>query len=165
MLQYCLCHDDHWCVFTVTYLCERISPSVRHRGRLTARLPPRFVGDVAKAMGDAQSTVKRYCTETLEPGTGKRWFEVRIYRSTYSRIWTDGCLPERDGHSVVWVGGFHSVSPWMDFLSSLQTPSVLRNCVTTCSMSSDIWRYRGGKEHQKHLVLLIKGEIWKVISI
>jgi hypothetical protein len=36
----------------------------------------RSLGDVAKAMGDAESTVKRYYTETLEPGTGKKWFEV-----------------------------------------------------------------------------------------
>jgi flavin reductase (DIM6/NTAB) family NADH-FMN oxidoreductase RutF len=27
-------------------------------------------------MGDAESTFKRYYTETLEPGTGKKWFEV-----------------------------------------------------------------------------------------
>jgi len=36
----------------------------------------RSLGDLAKAMGDAESTVKRYYTETLEPGTGKKWFEV-----------------------------------------------------------------------------------------
>jgi len=36
----------------------------------------RSLGDVAKAMGDAESTVKRYYTETLEPGIGKKWFEV-----------------------------------------------------------------------------------------
>jgi hypothetical protein len=36
----------------------------------------RSLGDVAKAMGDAEATVKRYYTETLEPGTGRKWFEV-----------------------------------------------------------------------------------------
>jgi hypothetical protein len=34
-------------------------------------------GDVAKAMGDIESTVKRYYIQTLEPGTGHAWFAVR----------------------------------------------------------------------------------------
>jgi hypothetical protein len=35
----------------------------------------RNAGDVAKAMGDAESTVKRFYTQTLEPGVGHHWFD------------------------------------------------------------------------------------------
>lgn len=48
----------------------------------TYALTFRSLGDVAKAMGDAEPTVKRYYTETLEPGTGKSWFEVQLARAT-----------------------------------------------------------------------------------
>jgi hypothetical protein len=34
-------------------------------------------GAVAKAMGDQESTVKRWYVRTSEPGTGHAWFEVR----------------------------------------------------------------------------------------
>jgi hypothetical protein len=34
----------------------------------------RSSGDVARAMGDAESTVKRFYVQTLEPGVGKSWF-------------------------------------------------------------------------------------------
>jgi hypothetical protein len=34
-------------------------------------------GDVAKAMGDNESTVKRWYIETLEPGEGHAWFAIR----------------------------------------------------------------------------------------
>ncbi len=44
----------------------------------TYGLTIRSLGDVAKAMGDAESTVKRYYTETLEPGTGRKWFQVAL---------------------------------------------------------------------------------------
>ena len=36
----------------------------------------RSSGDVARAMGDAESTVKRFYVQTLEPGVGKKWFEL-----------------------------------------------------------------------------------------
>jgi hypothetical protein len=36
----------------------------------------RSSGDVARAMGDAESTVKRFYVRTLEPGVGKEWFEL-----------------------------------------------------------------------------------------
>jgi integrase len=36
----------------------------------------RSSGDVARAMGDAESTVKRFYVRTLEPGVGKKWFNV-----------------------------------------------------------------------------------------
>jgi hypothetical protein len=36
----------------------------------------RSSGDVARAMGDAESTVKRFYVRTLEPGFGKRWFSL-----------------------------------------------------------------------------------------
>ena len=35
------------------------------------------LGDVARAMGDAESTVKRFYVRTLEPGVGKDWFNLR----------------------------------------------------------------------------------------
>jgi hypothetical protein len=40
----------------------------------------RSSGDVARAMGDAESTVKRFYVRTLEPGTGKKWFSPEISR-------------------------------------------------------------------------------------
>jgi hypothetical protein len=36
----------------------------------------RSSGDVARAMGDAEGTVKRYYVQTLEPGVGKKWFNL-----------------------------------------------------------------------------------------
>jgi hypothetical protein len=36
----------------------------------------RSAGDVARAMGDAESTVKRFYVQTLEPGVGKKWFNL-----------------------------------------------------------------------------------------
>lgn len=36
----------------------------------------RSSGDVARAMGDAESTVKRFYVQTLEPGVGKKWFNL-----------------------------------------------------------------------------------------
>jgi hypothetical protein len=36
----------------------------------------RSPGDVARAMGDAEGTVKRYYVQTLEPGVGKKWFNL-----------------------------------------------------------------------------------------
>jgi hypothetical protein len=36
----------------------------------------RSAGDVARAMGDAESTVKRFYVQTLEPGVGKKWFHA-----------------------------------------------------------------------------------------
>jgi hypothetical protein len=36
----------------------------------------RSSGDVARAMGDAESTVKRFYVQTLEPGVGKEWFNL-----------------------------------------------------------------------------------------
>ena len=36
----------------------------------------RSSGDVARAMGDAESTMKRFYVRTLEPGVGKKWFNV-----------------------------------------------------------------------------------------
>lgn len=38
----------------------------------------RSVGDVAKAMGDQEATVKRYYIETLEPNVGHEWFKVKL---------------------------------------------------------------------------------------
>jgi hypothetical protein len=37
----------------------------------------RSAGDVAKACGDLESTIKRFYTQLLEPGTGKAWFDIR----------------------------------------------------------------------------------------
>jgi len=31
---------------------------------------------VARAMGDAEGTVKRFYVQTLEPGVGKNWFNL-----------------------------------------------------------------------------------------
>ena len=36
----------------------------------------RSSGDVARSMGDAESTVKRFYVRTLEPGVGKEWFDL-----------------------------------------------------------------------------------------
>jgi len=36
----------------------------------------RSSGDVARAMGDAESTVKRFYVQTLEPRLGKKWFTL-----------------------------------------------------------------------------------------
>ena len=36
----------------------------------------RSSGDVARAMGDAEATVKRFYVQTLEPGVGKNWFNL-----------------------------------------------------------------------------------------
>ena len=44
----------------------------------TFALTFRSLGDVAKAMGDAQATVKSYYVETLEPGVGREWFQVKL---------------------------------------------------------------------------------------
>ena len=44
----------------------------------TYALTFRSLGDVAKAMGDAASTVKRNYTQTLEPDTGLAWFEPKL---------------------------------------------------------------------------------------
>jgi hypothetical protein len=38
----------------------------------------RSTGDVAKAMGDKEETVKRYYIETLEPNAGKTWFKPKV---------------------------------------------------------------------------------------
>jgi hypothetical protein len=37
----------------------------------------RGAGEVAKAAGDLESTIKRFYTQLLEPGTGKAWFDIR----------------------------------------------------------------------------------------
>src|ERR1700757_2349417 len=42
----------------------------------TYALTFRSSGDVARAMGDAEGTVKRYYVQTLEPGVGKNWFNL-----------------------------------------------------------------------------------------
>jgi hypothetical protein len=42
----------------------------------TYALTFRSSGDVARAMGDAEGTVKRYYVQTLEPGVGKKWFSL-----------------------------------------------------------------------------------------
>jgi hypothetical protein len=36
----------------------------------------RSSGDVARAMGDAEGTVKQFYVQTLEPGVGKNWFNL-----------------------------------------------------------------------------------------
>jgi hypothetical protein len=36
----------------------------------------RSSGDVARAMGDSESTVKRFYVQTLEPGVGRDWFNL-----------------------------------------------------------------------------------------
>jgi hypothetical protein len=43
----------------------------------------RSSGDVARAMGDAESTVKRFYVRTLEPGVGKDWFKATQFQMTY----------------------------------------------------------------------------------
>jgi hypothetical protein len=37
----------------------------------------RSAGEVAKAAGDLESTIKRFYTQLLEPGAGRAWFEIR----------------------------------------------------------------------------------------
>jgi hypothetical protein len=37
----------------------------------------RSSGEVAKAMGDTEGTVKRFYVQTLEPGVGKKWFKCQ----------------------------------------------------------------------------------------
>ena len=44
----------------------------------TYALTFRSLGDVAKAMGDAEATVKRYYIETLEPDVGREWFAANL---------------------------------------------------------------------------------------
>jgi hypothetical protein len=44
----------------------------------TYALTFRSLGEVAKAMGDAEATVKRYYIETLEPGVGRAWFSPKL---------------------------------------------------------------------------------------
>jgi hypothetical protein len=44
----------------------------------TYALTFRSIGDAAKAMGDAESTVKRFYVQTLEPGVGHDWFQTKI---------------------------------------------------------------------------------------
>src|SRR6516162_4301575 len=40
----------------------------------------RSLGDVARAMGDAEATVKRFYVQTLEPGEGIMWFQPDLSR-------------------------------------------------------------------------------------
>jgi hypothetical protein len=44
----------------------------------TYALTFRSLGEVAKAMGDTESTVKRFYVETLEPGVGHEWFKPQL---------------------------------------------------------------------------------------
>jgi hypothetical protein len=37
----------------------------------------RAAGDVAKACGDLEATIKRFYTQTLKPATGQAWFDIR----------------------------------------------------------------------------------------
>lgn len=37
----------------------------------------RSLGDVAKAAGDLESTIKRFYVQTLEPESGRAWFDIR----------------------------------------------------------------------------------------
>jgi hypothetical protein len=37
----------------------------------------RSAGEVARAAGDLESTIRRFYTQLLEPGTGKAWFDIR----------------------------------------------------------------------------------------
>ena len=37
----------------------------------------RSLGDVAKATGDLESTLKRFYIHPLEPGVGRAWFDIR----------------------------------------------------------------------------------------
>jgi hypothetical protein len=37
----------------------------------------RSPGEVAKACGDLESTIKRFYTQLLEPGSGRAWFDIR----------------------------------------------------------------------------------------
>ncbi len=40
----------------------------------------RSLGDVAKAMGDREETIKRFYVQTLKPGTGRKWFDPLAHR-------------------------------------------------------------------------------------
>jgi len=42
----------------------------------------RSPGEVAKACGDLESTIKRFYTQLLESGSGKAWFDIRPGMST-----------------------------------------------------------------------------------
>ena len=44
----------------------------------TYALTFRSIGEVAKAMGDAESTVRRFYVQTLEPGVGHVWFQTKL---------------------------------------------------------------------------------------
>jgi hypothetical protein len=44
----------------------------------TYALTFRSIVEVAKAMGDAESTVKRFYVQTLEPGVGREWFQTKL---------------------------------------------------------------------------------------
>jgi hypothetical protein len=44
----------------------------------TYALTFRSIGEVAKAMGDAESTVKRFYVQTLESGVGREWFNTQL---------------------------------------------------------------------------------------
>lgn len=46
------------------------------RNSYATALTFRSLGDVAKAMGDTEATVKRYYIETLEPNVGRAWFQL-----------------------------------------------------------------------------------------
>ena len=54
----------------------------------------RSSGDVARAMGDAEGTVKRFYVQTLEPGVGKNWFNLP-HESERDSQWR--CLRENRG--------------------------------------------------------------------
>jgi hypothetical protein len=41
----------------------------------------RSAGEVAKAAGDLESTIRRFYTQLLEDGTGRAWFDIRPNRS------------------------------------------------------------------------------------
>ncbi len=40
----------------------------------------RSLGEVAKAMGDREETIKRFYVQTLKPGTGRKWFDPLAQR-------------------------------------------------------------------------------------
>jgi hypothetical protein len=44
----------------------------------TYTLTFRSLGDVAKAMGDTEATVKGYYIETLAPDVGREWFAPKL---------------------------------------------------------------------------------------
>jgi hypothetical protein len=61
-------------------LCQemrvRLPENCLRNSYATYALTFRSSGDVARAMGDAEGTVKRYYVQTLEPGVGKKWFSL-----------------------------------------------------------------------------------------